>query len=108
MSLNAPIYKGDDTGAFDKFFITIYLKNPLNKIVSKVDFIINGGGCIPIKTYENPVFPLRINFTKEETAKFLAVNVCRLVAYDENGLKQTCNNTLTFYAQNGGIYKCQI
>lgn len=103
MSVNTPIYKGDDTGAFGNNFITINLNNPLDYPVSKVEFIINGGGCIPIKTYENPVFPLRINFTKEETEKFLGVNVCRLRAYDEYGLRKTCNNTLTFYAQNGVI-----
>lgn len=103
MSVNTPIYKGDDTGAFGNNFITINLNNPLNYAVSKVEFIINGGGCIPVKTYENPSFPLTINFTKEETEKFLGVNVCRLRAYDENGLRKTCNNTLTFYAQNGVI-----
>lgn len=103
MSANTPIYKGDDTGAFGNDFITINLNNPLNYTVSKVEFVINNGTCIPPKTYEDPTFPLVINFIKEETEKFLGVNVCRLIAYDENGLRKTCNNTLTFYAQNGVI-----
>ena len=105
MSANTslPIYKGDDTGAFGNNFITINLNNPLNYPVSKVEFIINGGGCLPVKEYNNPTFPLRINFSREETEKFLGVNVCRLRAYDENGLRKTCNNSLTFYAQNGVI-----
>jgi hypothetical protein len=103
MSVNTPVFKDDDTGAFGNDFITINLNNPLNYVVSKVEFIVNGGGCIPPKFYENPVFPLKINFTREETSKFLGVNVCRLRAYDENGLRKTCNNSLTFYAQNGVI-----
>ena len=103
MSVNTPVFKDDDPGAFGNNFITINLNNPMAYVVSKVEFIVNGGGCIPPKFYENPVFPLRINFTREETSKFLGVNVCRLRAYDENGLRKTCNNSLTFYAQNGVI-----
>ena len=96
------VFTGDDTGAFGTNFIKINLKNPDNYTVSKVEFIINNG-CIPPKEYPNPVFPLIINFSRNESVKFQPVNVCRLRAYDENGLRKTCKNFLTFYAQNGEI-----
>ena len=98
----AKVFTSDDTGAFGNDFITINLKNDLNYPVSKIDFITNNG-CIPTKEIYNPVFPLKINYDRTETVKFLPVNTCRLRAYDQNGLRKTCNNTLTFYAENGEI-----
>ena len=59
------IYKGDNTGAFGNTFLTIGLNNPLGYTISKAIFVT---GCIQ-KIYENPVFPLRINFNEEETPK---------------------------------------
>lgn len=102
MADKAAVFTSDDTGAFGNNFITINLKNELNYPVSKVEFIINNG-CILPKEYINPVFPLKINFDRTETVKFQPVNVCRLRAYDDKGLRKTCKNTLTFYAQNGEI-----
>lgn len=91
---------GDNTGAFGNSFITIYLENPLEYVVSKAIFVC---GCFK-KTFENPQFPLRINFTSEETAKLKAgANTCYLVVYDEQGRQKTCKGTLTFKAQNGVI-----
>lgn len=96
---NNTIYKGDNTAAFGGSFITINLINPLGYTVSKVIFVC---GCIQ-KTFENPVFPLVVNFTSEETKRLNANNVCQLVAYDEQGRQKTCTGTLVFPAKNGVI-----
>ena len=93
------IYKGDNTAAFGGTFITINLINPLGYIVSKAVFVC---GCIQ-KTFENPVFPLVINFTSEETKKLNVNNVCQLVVYDEQRRQKTCTGTLVFSAKNGVI-----
>lgn len=98
MSSNA-IFKGDDSGAFGNTFITINLDNPLGYPISKAIFVC---GCIQ-KPFKNPVFPLRINLTSQETAKLRSSNVCYLVVYDSEGRQKTCQGSLTFNAQNGVI-----
>lgn len=98
MSSNA-IFKGDDSGAFGNNFITINLENPLGYSISKAIFVC---GCIQ-KPFKNPVFPLRINLTSQETAKLRSSNVCYLVVYDSEGRQKTCQGSLTFNAQNGVI-----
>ena len=93
------IFKGDDTAAFGNSFITINLENPLEYPISKATFVC---GCFQ-KSFENPIFPLVINFTSQETAKFSNANTCYLVVYDSIGRQKTCQGTLTFKAQNGVI-----
>lgn len=97
MTDNNPIFKGDNTGAFGNSFITVNLDNPQDYVISKVVFVC---GCFQ-KAFPNPVFPLTINFTSEETEHFRTANTCYLVAYDEQGRQKTCKGTLTFKAQNG-------
>lgn len=93
------IYMGDDTAAFGNNFITINLENPLGYPISKATFVC---GCIK-KTFENPTFPLVINFTSGETATLRTTNTCYLVVYDSQGRQKTCKGNLTFKAQNGVI-----
>lgn len=104
MGANLPIYKTDDTGAFGNNFITINLENPLDYQISKAVFVCN---CIT-KTFENPVFPIVINFDSQETAKLRTSNTCFLVVYDSEGRQKTCKGTLTFYAKNGVITNGRI
>lgn len=94
-----PIYKGDDTSSFGNDFITIDLENPLGYTISKAVFVC---GCIQ-KTFEEPEFPLIVNFDSQETEKLKLgnQNVCFLVVYDSQGRQKTCQGTLTFGAQNG-------
>lgn len=99
MGANIPIFKGDNTGAFGNSFITINLENPLGYEVTKAIFVC---GCIQ-KTFENPVFPIVVNFTSEETTNLRNVNTCYLIAYDSEGRQKTCKGTLSFKAQNGVI-----
>lgn len=107
MSVSEPIYKGDNTAAFGNNYITIYLNNPLEYPVSKAEFVVNNG-CPKLQPIENPVFPLVINFTSEQTAQLQANNTGKLVVWDSQGRQLTCKGTLTFSAQNGVIYNgCQ-
>lgn len=99
MSNSFPIYKSDDTAAFGNNFITINLENPLGYTISKAIFVC---GCVQ-KTFENPVFPIVINFTSEETEHFRSSNICYLVVFDEFNRQKTCKGTLTFNAKNGVI-----
>ena len=111
MSINQPIYKGDDTGAFGNQFITITIKNPHLYQISKLEVVTNSGCTIPNKIFidenegyfqrENIV--LNINYSSEETSKLNATNTVKVVPYDINGLHTTCSQTLVFYAQNGVI-----
>lgn len=91
------IYKNDDTAAFGNSFITINLENPLGYTISKAIFVC---GCVQ-KAFDNPVFPIVINFSSQETASFSSANTCYLVVFDELGRQRTCKGTLTFKAQNG-------
>ena len=93
------IYKGDNTGAFGNQFITINLENPQEYPISKAIFVC---GCIQ-KVFENPQFPLMVNFSSDETSKLRPSNVCHLVVFDANGKQKTCTGTLTFSAQSGVI-----
>lgn len=95
----APIYKGDDSGAFDNNFITINLENPLDYTITKAIFVC---GCLQ-REYLNPIFPWVINFSSAETNHLKAANTCYLVVYDEQGRQKTCQGTLTFKAKNGVI-----
>lgn len=92
-----PIYMGDNTGAFGNNFITINLENPLGYQITKAVFVCN---CLT-KTFENPQFPLTVNFDSSETAKLRSSNTCFLVVFDELGRQKTCTGNLTFKAQNG-------
>lgn len=93
------IYKTDDTAAFGNSFITINLENPLGYTISKAIFVC---GCIH-KTFENPIFPLVINFNSAETGGMGFTNTCYLVVYDSEGRQRTCKGNLTFKTKDGVI-----
>lgn len=89
------IFKGDNSAAFGRNFITIHLNNPYEFEVTKAIFKC---GCI-VKEFENPIFPLRISFDEEETKQFNFNNVCYLAVFDSMGRKRTCKGKLNFTAQ---------
>lgn len=89
------IYQGDNTAAFGGNFLTIRLVLPEGQEmppISKVELKI---GCI-CKTFENPVFPLTVNLTEEETLKLQAVNTAYLAVWDNEDRKKTCQGKITF------------
>ena len=94
-------HQGDNTGAFGNTFIKIFLKNPAEVVVSKVVFTV---GCIN-KVFENPEFPLYVNFNSKETSVMPYENTGYLTAYDSEGRPMTCKGSVTFYVVNGVITK---
>ena len=90
------IYQGDSTTAFGNNLITIRIVNPYELEVSKAVFRC---GHI-IKEFENPVFPLMVNFDSDETRKLCMNNECYLAVWDSMGRKKTCKGTLTIKAKN--------
>lgn len=84
------IYRGDDTGAFDKNFITITLKGLEGKIISKAIF-----QCGPIqKVYTRPQFPIVVNFSSTESERMYEDADCYLQVFDEKGRRITSASTL--------------
>ena len=90
----ANIYQGDNTGAFGESFLTINLVTEIEPVpvISKAVLKI-GGIC---KTFDNPSFPLVVNFSSEETAKMGSVNAAFLAVWDSEGRKRTCEGSLSF------------
>lgn len=90
----ANIYQGDNTGAFGETFLTINLSTSIEPapVISKAVLKI-GGIC---KTFDNPRFPLTINFSSEETSKLSSVNTAFLAVWDSEGRKRTCEGSLSF------------
>lgn len=87
------ITKGDSTSAFGNSFLEINLENADDYIVSKVVFVC---GAVRIE-YDNPVFPLTVNLTSEQTSQLkCGNNTAYLIAYDENNQPQTCEGSITF------------
>lgn len=108
MSSNS-IFKGDSTAAFGGRFLTIKVLNPQLYKISKLLFCVNGGIIQkPFKGEDYNYFQveeiiLTVNFSSQETQKLNAANIGNLIAYDENGLQETCVQSVKFYAQNGVI-----
>jgi hypothetical protein len=92
------IVKGDDTNAFGGKLLLIDIEVPEGEeyIITKAIFKC---GCIR-KTFENPVFPIEVNLSSDETKQLNPSNNCYLAVFDENGLKQTCEGTLRIEALN--------
>ena len=90
-------YKGDDFGAFGEDWILIDPELPDDWVVSKAEFRV---GNLPVMRFLNPVFPIPVNLTSEQSANLKDVNTCYLAVYDEEGRKRTLNGSWTFVAEN--------
>lgn len=89
------IRKGDDSNAFGFSFLTVNLENSDQYTIAKAKVRI---GTI-IKKIDNPVFPLHISLTKEETLTLSeACNKIYMAIYDVDNKKWTCEGELTFKA----------
>ena len=91
------IYKGDDSAAFGKNFITIRANIPEGHTVTMAKFKC---GTLPVMTFPNPTFPLVVNLTPAQTRQLQQQNTCYLAVYDSEGRKATCKGTLTFVAKD--------
>ena len=94
------INRGDNTGAFGTDFLRIYLNNPNNLYIQKAVFQVNG--CLE-KEFWEPQFPLRVNFTGEETQMLHDVNHCKLALWDEHGRRRTAEGKFTFFVRENKI-----
>lgn len=86
------LYRKDDTDAFDQKFLKIELETLIDITISKVEFRC---GQI-LKIFENPLFPIDVALSSEETAILSYTNTCYLAIYDEQGRKRTCEGSITF------------
>lgn len=86
------LYQGDNTQAFGGTFLTINLTSETPVTISKAVLKI---GCLE-KIFENPVFPLVVNFDESETSKLQVNNTAYLAVWDEQGRKLTCEGKLAF------------
>lgn len=93
------LYQGDNTAAFSGNFLTINLSVAEGlepPVISRAELKI---GCI-CKNFSNPVFPLTVNLSEEETAKLQTQNTAYMAVWDSEGRKKTCKGSITFNAQS--------
>ena len=83
---------GDNTAAFGGRFLRISLNNETGLAISKAVFAC---GSVRIE-FKNPVFPLIVNLTEEQSSKLNCNNTCYLAVWDEDGRKRTCEGSLNF------------
>lgn len=96
----ASINRGDNTKAFGGDFLRIYLNNPNKLVITKAIFQVNG--CLE-KEFIDPIFPLRVNFTGEDTYKLQQMNVCKLALWDSHGRRRTADGKFTFFVKENMI-----
>ena len=85
------IRKGDDTNAFDQEFLEVRVKDADKYTITKAELRIGG----IVKIFENPVFPMKISLTREETSMLSSCsgNDCYLAVYDDQNRKRTLEGT---------------
>lgn len=90
------LYRGDDTDAFNRKFLTLELENAEGLKVSKAIFKC-GKIC---KEFENPTFPLDVSLTHDESEQLCCNNKGYLQLYDEQGRKLTLDNYVLITTKN--------
>lgn len=90
-------YKGDDYDAFDEEWALIDPDLPEDWVVYKAVFKV---GDLPAMTFLNPVFPIPVSLTSEQSINLKDVNTCYMAIYDYKGRKKTLNGSWTFVAEN--------
>lgn len=96
-------YKGDNSAAFNNHFLEIKLeKNEDEPMPSKVEFVV---GSI-IKPYDNPDFPIFVDFDEKESTKLCHINRGYLRAYDDKGQRMTCQGEIKFRYEDGVVELC--
>ena len=90
-------YKGDDFNSFGETWVLIELEFPEDWVISKAEFRV---GNLPVMRFPNPVFPIPVNLTSEQTSSLKDVNTCYLAIYDEEGRKKTVSGSWTFIAED--------
>jgi hypothetical protein len=96
--VDAIIYKGDDTSSFGNSFLTIEAEIPEGYSVSKAEIKV---GNLPKMVFKDPVFPLVINLTSQQTRSLDTQNEVTMAVYDGSGKRKTCEGLLRFIAKDG-------
>ena len=93
------LFKGDDTNSFGQNFLTINIKNiPDGFTVERMEVKIGSLDIIEVDDFTE--FPIRINLNSEQTRELSDVNTIYIALYDNEGLKKTINNSITFTARS--------
>lgn len=92
--------QGDNTENFNNHFLEIYIENIHQLPITKAIF---QAGQLQ-KVYENPVFPLFVDFTEEDTKLLKFKNVGYLMVYDIKDRPVTCDGSIEFYCRKGVVY----
>ena len=90
-------YKGDDYNAFGENWVLIELDFPEDWVISKAEFKV---GNLPLMKFIDPVFPIVVNLTSEQTINLKDVNTCYMAIYDEENRKKTLDGSWTFKAED--------
>lgn len=90
-------YKGDDFNAFNEDWVLIDLDLPEDWVVSKAVFKV---GNLPAMVFLNPIFPISVSLTSEQSINLKGTNTCYMAIYDENNRKKTLEGSWTFFAEN--------
>ena len=90
-------YRGDDFDAFGEEWVLIELDFPEDWVISKAEFRV---GNLPLMRFPNPVFPIPVSLTSEQSANLKDVNTCYLAIYDEEGRKKTIDGSWTFVVED--------
>jgi len=96
----ASINRGDNTASFGNDFLRIYLNNPNHLYISRALVQVNRD---IEKEFIDPIFPLRVNFTGEETESFHQTNTIKLALWDEYGRRRTADGKFTFFVKENPI-----
>ena len=91
MAEDTNLTQGDNTQAFGQHLLRITLSDPDNLLqnhsISKAEIRF---ACGLVKTFENPVFPLIVDLTEQESQRMLVGNNTAVMAvWDELGRKVT-------------------
>lgn len=86
------MYRGDNSAFAGAEYIRIELENNANVTISKAEF---RSGKV-LKTFENPLFPLIVNFDEEESMLLDNNAIGYLAVYDELGRKRTVKGYISF------------
>ena len=90
-------YRGDDFDAFNQEWVQIELDFPEGWIISRADFKV---GNLPVMRFMNPIFPLDVNLTAEQSSNLKDINTCYMAIYDEEGRKLTLEGSWTFQVED--------
>ena len=90
-------YKGDDFDAFGQEWVHIVLVFHEDWVISNAEFKV---GNLPVMRFEDPIFPISVYLTSEQTINLKDVNTCYIAIYDEEGRKQTVDGSWTFQAED--------